>query len=108
MGLSVFFFVVRLIVLIEEYFNLYKIIEIHCFLIIMDREEFAKRLNGAIVPQGTTIEEMNRILRPISEAVFQLMPTSLYRYRKCDKMQIDAFENDTIYAVTTEFVWLVA
>ncbi|MBO6169086.1 MAG: WbuC family cupin fold metalloprotein [Bacteroidales bacterium] len=68
----------------------------------MNRSEFAKILNSIIVPQGTPIEEINSMVRPISEAVFQMMPKSLYRYRACNDRSIDAFEKDIIYAVTAD------
>lgn len=74
----------------------------------MDRDEFAKRLHASIVPAGTSEEEMKKLLFPISEAIFQMMPNSLFRYRplnndlKNNKRQIDAFKNDAIYAVTAD------
>ena len=76
----------------------------------MDREEFAKRLHSSVIPDGTSETEMKKILFPVSEAIFQMMPNSLFRYRplgndlKNDKneQQIDAFKNDAIYAVTAD------
>ena len=68
----------------------------------MNRSEFAKILNSIIIPQGTSVEEINRRVRPISEAVFQMMPRSLFRYRACNDRSIDAFEKDIIYAVTAD------
>ena len=68
----------------------------------MNRLEFAKILNSIIIPQGTSVEEINRRVRPISEAVFQMMPRSLFRYRACNARSIDAFEKDIIYAVTAD------
>lgn len=68
----------------------------------MDRAEFAKRLQDIVVPAGTSPEELYKIMFPVSEAVFELMPSSLFRYRSCNEMQIEAFKNDTIYAVTAD------
>lgn len=68
----------------------------------MNRSEFAKILNSIIIPQGTSVEEINRMVRPISEAVFQMMPRSLFRYRACNDRSIDAFEKDIIYAETAD------
>ena len=68
----------------------------------MDRKEYATRLQSAVVPAGTSVEEIKKIMFPVSEAVFQMMPVSLFRYRKCDKRQINAFKMDTIYAVTAD------
>lgn len=68
----------------------------------MNRLEFAKILNSIIVPQGTPFEEINSKVRPINEAVSQMMPKSLFRYRACNDLSIDAFEKDIIYAVTAD------
>ena len=76
----------------------------------MDRDEFAKRLHSSVIPAGTSDEEMKKIMFPVSEAIFEMMPNSLFRYRplgndlKNDKneQQIDAFKNDAIYAVTAD------
>ncbi len=51
---------------------------------------------------------MKEKIFPVSEAIFKMMPSSLFRYRPLNywqddtqnKKQIDAFKNDTIYAVT--------
>ncbi len=74
----------------------------------MDRDEFAKRLHSSVIPAGTSEEEMKKIMFPVSEAIFKMMPNSLFRYRplnndlKNNKRQIDAFKNDAIYAVTAD------
>lgn len=73
----------------------------------MERKEFAKRLHSTVVPEGTTPERMTTIMFPVSAAIFEMMPNSLFRYRsldgsKRDEAQIDAFKNDTIYAVTAD------
>lgn len=73
----------------------------------MERREFAKRLHSAIVPEGTSQEKMKTIMFPVSAAIFEMMPNSLFRYRPLDgsegdEAQVDAFKNDTIYAVTAD------
>lgn len=77
----------------------------------MDRDEFAKRLHASVVPDGTTEEETKKILFPVSEAIFQMMPNSLFRFRRLyndsnnediNELQIDAFKKDVIYAVTAD------
>ena len=68
----------------------------------MNRLELAKILNSIVVPQGTPVEEINRRVLPISEAAFQMMPESLFRYRSCSDLSIEAFEKDIIYAVTAD------
>ena len=68
----------------------------------MNRLEFAKILNSIIVAQGTSFEEINSKVRPINEAVSQMMPKSLFRFRACNDLSMDAFEKDIIYAVTAD------
>lgn len=68
----------------------------------MDRSDFGEILQSIIIPGGTPQNDLVRILAPISEAITQMMPSSLFRFRSCDKMQIDAFEKDELYAVTAD------
>ena len=68
----------------------------------MDRLEFEKRLQSIVIPGGTPQNELVRLLSPISEVISQMMPSSLFRFRTCNKMQIDAFEKDELYAVTAD------
>ena len=42
------------------------------------------------------------MIRPVSEAIREMMPEKLFRYRNCNELSIDAFENDIIYAVTAD------
>lgn len=51
----------------------------------MDRSEFAKRLHAVVLPSGTSPEDMQKMMFPVSEAIFQMMPRKLYRYRPCEK-----------------------
>ena len=68
----------------------------------MDRLEFAERLHDVVLTSGTLPEDMQKMMFPVSEAIFQMMPSSLYRYRSCNGMQIEAFRNDVIYAVNAD------
>ena len=40
--------------------------------------------------------------RPISEAITQMMPSSLFRFREFHSDSVEAFKNDIIYAVTAD------
>lgn len=68
----------------------------------MDRLEFEKRLQSIIIPGGTPQNDLVGILAPISEAITQMMPRSLFRFRSCNKRQIDAFKKNNLYAVTAD------
>ena len=68
----------------------------------MNREEFARRLNSVVVPEGTSAEERRKITALILEAILQMMPSNLFRCRRCDANSIVAFKNDIIYAGTAD------
>ena len=68
----------------------------------MNREEFAKRLEGIQIQEGTDPKVLYDSVLPISDALTQMMPQSLFRYRSCTEKQIDAFQKDTIYAVSAD------
>lgn len=68
----------------------------------MDRLSFGALVDSIIIPEGTPKEEIVKAVFPIREAIAEMMPKSLYRFRSCDDMHIDAFEKDAIYAVTAD------
>lgn len=68
----------------------------------MDREEFAKRLYSTVIPEGTLSEDILTKTYPVSEAIREMMPKSLFRFRACNELSVDAFQNDIIYAVTAD------
>lgn len=68
----------------------------------MNRVEFAKRLEGIQIQESTDPKVLYDSVLPISDALTQMMPNSLFRYRSCTEKQIDAFQKDTIYAVSAD------
>ena len=68
----------------------------------MDRSEFGRLLDSVVISEGTSAEEMMKTVMPIREAISEMMPEQLFRFRSCDDMHIDAFERDAIYAVTAD------
>ena len=68
----------------------------------MDRNEFAQRLMSAVIPDGTPVEEINEKVFPISEAITQMLPQYLFRYRTCNERSIEALKNDLIYTVSAD------
>lgn len=68
----------------------------------MDRLRFGKILDSIIIPEGTPPEEILKAVLPIREAISEMIPRSLFRFRSCDDMHIDAFEKDSIFAVTAD------
>jgi len=59
-------------------------------------------LDSVVVPESVSEEEIKKITYPISEAISQMMPPSLFRCRRCDVDSIVAFKNDIIYAGTAD------
>ena len=49
----------------------------------MNREEFAKRLDGIQIQEGTDPKILYDSVLPICDALTQMMPQSLFRYRSC-------------------------
>lgn len=68
----------------------------------MDRKKFAEILNSIQVSEGCDSETLQQKLLPISQALVQMMPDRLYRYRNCSDISIEAFEKDKVYAVTAD------
>ena len=69
----------------------------------MDRTEFERRLRSIVVPEGTSASDLNRMVLPLREALIDMTPESLFRYRSCKEEHIDAFEKDKIYAVPADW-----
>ena len=68
----------------------------------MNRIEFGNRLSSVVIRDGTTVAEINRLVLPIREAIEEMLPQSLFRYRACTDKHIDAFENDRVFAVPAD------
>ena len=68
----------------------------------MDRIGFSEILCSTVIPEGTPVEDIQNMTRPISEAITQMMPSSLFRYRAFHSDSVDAFKNDIIYALTAD------
>lgn len=68
----------------------------------MDREEFARRLYSVVIPEGEAPEDIQTMTRPVSEAIREIMPKRLFRYRAFNDRSVVAFQNDVIYAVTAD------
>ena len=76
---------------------------------MMDRSDFAQELNSIVIPEGISEEERNKSVLPISKALVQMMPNSLFRFRPCDEnnpkqlnYNIEAFREDNIYTSTAD------
>ena len=55
----------------------------------MDREEFAKRLYSTVIPEGTAPEDIQKLTRPVSEAIREMMLKRFFRYRAFDKRLVN-------------------
>lgn len=68
----------------------------------MNRSIFSERLKSIVIPEGTAAEDLNKLMLPLCDVIVHMMPSSLFRYRTCNKLQIDAFREDNIYAVSAD------
>ena len=68
----------------------------------MTRADFDTILKNSVIPEGTPIGIINEMVQPLREAISEMLPSSLYRFRSCSNLQIDAFEKDEIYAITAD------
>ena len=68
----------------------------------MDRIGFGRLLDSIVIPEGTVPEEMIKAVLPIREAISEMRPERLFRFRRGDDDNIEAFEKDAIYAVTAD------
>ena len=66
------------------------------------RKEINKILASTILPEGISNEEMKEKLLPLSKHILENMPSKLFRNRPCSEMNIDAFNEDKLYAVTPD------
>lgn len=68
----------------------------------MDRIGFSEILLSTVIPEGTPVEDIQKKTLPISEAITQMMPSSMFRFRAYTPESVDAFKKDIIYAVTAD------
>lgn len=67
-----------------------------------NRKKFRNILERTILPEGISIEERNERLFPLSKHIFEHIPSKLFRYRDCSEMNFDAFNEDKLFAVTSD------
>lgn len=66
------------------------------------RIEFKDILEKTILPEGLSVEERNDKILPLSKHIFEHIPSRLFRYRVCSEMNFDAFNEDKLFAVTSD------
>lgn len=69
---------------------------------LLSRKEFKEILERTFLPEGISNEEMKDKLSPLSRCIIDHIPSRLFRYRACSEMNIDAFNEDKLYAVTPD------
>lgn len=47
----------------------------------MNRCEFSTILNGTLIPDDVSDAQLNQVMSPIRQALLELKPNKLYRYR---------------------------
>lgn len=66
------------------------------------RMELKEILSKTVLLEGIPEEERVEILRPMRTYIDSHLPSCLFRYRSCSEMNIDAFNEDKLYAVTPD------
>lgn len=64
------------------------------------RQEFQQMLLSTIIPEGTKQDVIREKISILVSFINEHIPPQLFRYRNCSEDNIDAFDNDTIYAVS--------
>lgn len=61
----------------------------------MNKDEFIKLLEDTIIPPSCT--DMTPYLQPIADALMEIMPVPLYRFRTINEYSLSAFDKDLIF-----------
>lgn len=69
---------------------------------MIDRTEFEKVIDTLVLPETYTKEELTENFRPLYHEIKKILPEKLFRYRTCSLRNIEAFNSDYIYGVTTD------
>lgn len=68
----------------------------------MNRCEFSKILNDTLIPGDVSDTQLNQVMSPIRQALLELKPNKLYRYRSVNPNNIEALKSDSVYTVTAD------
>lgn len=68
----------------------------------MDRKEFQDILESVKIPEGTSAEDIQRLVLPINKALIQMAPERLFKYRSCCDNHISAFVKDEVWMSTSD------
>jgi hypothetical protein len=66
------------------------------------RKVFKDILEKTILPEGISIEERNERFLPLSKHIVENIPSRLFRYRECSEMNLEAFDENKLFAVTSD------
>ena len=66
------------------------------------RKELKKILSETVLLEGIPEKEIGEKLRPLRDHINCHLPSRLFRYRACSEMNIDAFNEDKLYAITPD------
>lgn len=69
---------------------------------MIDRTEFEKVIDSLVLPETLTEEELVEKFRPLYNVISKILPKKLFRYRTCSLRNIEAFNSDDVYAVSTD------
>ena len=68
----------------------------------MNRAQFEKILDSTTICEGMKKDNVQRSVAPLTDALRQLMPERLFKYRSCCENHIKAFCEDKVYLATSD------
>lgn len=68
----------------------------------MERKVFQDILESVKIPEGTSAEDLQRLVLPLNKALVQMAPDRLFKYRSCCGNHISAFEKDEVWMSTSD------
>ncbi|MEY8687404.1 DUF2971 domain-containing protein [Bacteroides sp. AN502(2024)] len=68
----------------------------------MNRDNFAKVLKETIISGDVEADKLPKLVYPIRQAIEEIMPSKLFRYRAVNDNNIEALKSDSVYTVTAD------
>ena len=63
----------------------------------MTLREYAKLMNDTALQGSLSIEEYNRLYKPLLDGIQSMIPPMLFRYRSCNELSLQALWDDKIW-----------
>lgn len=67
-----------------------------------DRTKFGQIIDNLFIPETDVKFEKEMKLSPLFQELQRIMPNKIFRYRSCSLRNVEAFNSDDVYSVTTD------